>query len=86
MDDLWEFDVVKALAGKTAFSQLSLSPEMETGMGGMSIATLPPVDSRVLVLGGSSDQLKLQNFLRQLTPGSSSRAFQFGNLESTLKI
>ena len=53
LDDLWEFNAIKALSGQDPFSQLETSPRLH-GMMGMTAAVLPNADNRILMFGGST--------------------------------
>ena len=53
LGDLWEFDVLKAFAGQNPFSKLETNPRL-SGMLGMSTSTLPDIDSRIIIFGGTS--------------------------------
>ena len=53
LDDLWEFNVVKGLAGEHAILSIYFSPT-PSGRQGMSAGTLPMSDNRILIFGGSS--------------------------------
>ena len=52
LDDLWEFNVVKALSGQQPFYKLETSPRLK-GLVGMAAATLPSADNKLLLFGGS---------------------------------
>ena len=74
LDDLWAFDIKKAMAGQHPFSQVETSPRLP-GLLGMAAATLQNVDNRILTFGGSS-VFHLSTFLRRQRPAVEESGFQ----------
>jgi len=79
LDDLWEFNAIKALAGQDPFSQLETSPRLH-GMMGMTAAVLPNADNRILMFGGSTI-FHTKTLLSQRLPQPVEGMFQVRNLE-----
>ena len=79
LDDLWEFDALKALAGKDAFSKLETSPRLR-GMMGMSISSLPESDSRVLIFGGATS-FHVRGLINQDAPRPTNASFEVRRIE-----
>ena len=79
LDDVWEFDVVKAFAGQNPFSKLDTSPRFP-GMIGMSASTLPDSDSRILMFGGTSD-FHARGLIYQESPRPTNDFFEVRNIE-----
>jgi len=79
LDDLWEFNVALALVGQPSFSQLETSPRLK-GMVGMTAASLPNADNRVLMFGGSK-VLHAETLMSQRIPPPIDATFQVRNLE-----
>jgi hypothetical protein len=78
LDDLWAFDIKKAMAGQHPFSQVETSPRLP-GLLGMAAATLQNVDNRILTFGGSS-VFHFSTFLRRQTQAVEGSGFQVREL------
>jgi hypothetical protein len=79
LDDVWEFDVIKAFAGQNPFSKLETSPKFP-GMLGMSASTLPDSDSRILMFGGTSD-FHARSLIYQESPRLTNDFFEVRSME-----
>ena len=74
LDDLWVFDIKKAMAGQHPFLQVDTSPRLP-GLLGVATATLQNVHNRVLTFGGSS-VFQVEYFLRRQRPPVEESGFQ----------
>lgn len=79
LDDLWIFNVVKALSGQHPFSKLETSPKLP-GLMGMAAATLHHADNRILLFGGST-VFHAETLLTRQRPAVVDEMFQMRDLQ-----
>jgi len=79
LNDLWEFNVLKALAGQQPLSLLETSPSMQ-GLAGISMAIVPNADNRVLTYRGST-VMHIQTLMLQRLTVAVDGAFRIRNIK-----